>query len=64
MANTGKTIATLLVGAAVGAAVGYIMAMDSEERKESVEKIKEQIARLKNKLKKEQMDLEEEIFNA
>ncbi len=64
MANTGKTIAGFLAGAAIGVAVGYILAMDSEERRESVEKIKEKIAALKNKLKKEQMDLEEEIFNA
>lgn len=53
-----------LAGAAVGVALGYVLAMDGEERRESMEKIKEKIAALKAKLKKEQMDLEEEIYNA
>lgn len=64
MANTGRTIVGFLAGAAVGVALGYVLAMDGEERRESMEKIKEKIAALKAKLKKEQMDLEEEIYNA
>jgi gas vesicle protein len=65
MANTGKTVATLLIGAAVGAAVGYILATDKETRQENMEKIKNRIAELKNKLgKKRPADLEEDIFHS
>lgn len=65
MANTGKTVATLLIGAAVGAAVGYVLATDKEARTENLERIKDRLADLKNKIsKKIPQDLEEEIFNA
>lgn len=65
MANTGKTVATLLIGAVVGAAVGYILATDKETRQENMEKIKNRIAELKNKLgKKMPADLEEDIFHS
>lgn len=64
MANTGKTIATLLIGAAVGAAVGYVLAIDKEKRQEGVDKIKEGLTNLKDRFKKIPTDIEEEIFHA
>lgn len=70
MANTARTVATLLIGAAVGAAVGYILATDEKKRKEDFEKIKGQVNdwtdALKNKadnLKKKAENLEADIFN-
>lgn len=64
MAKTGKTVATLLIGAAIGAAVGYILATDKEQRAETVGKIKDRINGLKEKFSKQTQDLEEEIYNA
>jgi HAMP domain-containing protein len=65
MANTGRTVATLLIGAAVGAAVGYILATDKEKRQENMERIRDRFADLKNKFSKTApQDLEEEIYNA
>lgn len=72
MANTGRTVATLLIGAAVGAAVGYILATDEETRKESLSKVKEQLNDWKEKVKHKAEDLrdkteefsEEKIFNS
>ncbi len=65
MANTGKTVATLLIGAAVGAAVGYVLATDKDTRRETMEGIKDRLVDLKNKIgKKIPQDLEEEIYNA
>lgn len=65
MANTGKTIATLLIGAAIGAAVGYILATDDDTRRENLDRIKNKFTDLKNKLgKKLPHDLEEEIYNS
>jgi gas vesicle protein len=64
MANTGKTVATLLIGAAIGAAVGYILATDKDTRTENVEKIKDRLSSLKNRFNKKSVDLEEEIYNA
>lgn len=71
MANTARTVATLLIGAAVGAAVGYILATDEKKRKEDLDKIKGQVNHwtdaLKNKadnLKKKAEDLEADIFNS
>jgi gas vesicle protein len=64
MANTGKTVATLLIGAAIGAAVGYILATDKDTRQENVEKIKDRLSNLKNRFNKKAVDLEEEIYNA
>lgn len=63
MANTGKTIATFLIGAAVGAAVGYILATDSDTRQESLDKIKDGLNSLKSKFEKKTKDIEEEIYN-
>jgi gas vesicle protein len=63
MANTGKTIATLLIGAAVGAAVGYILATDKETRAENMDKIKDRLSNLKTRFGKKAEDLEHEIYN-
>ena len=63
MANTGKTVAILLIGAAVGAAVGYILATDKDQRQETVDKLKERFNGLKEKYTKKAQDLEEEIYN-
>ena len=64
MANTGKTVATLLIGAAIGAAVGYILATDKDTRQEGLERIKDRLSTLKGKFNKKHVDLEEEIYNA
>lgn len=64
MANTGKTVATLLIGAAIGAAVGYIMATDKEKRGENLDMIKDKLANLKEKFSKKTADLEEDIYSA
>jgi len=64
MANTGKTVATLLIGAAVGAAVGYILATDSDKRQEGMDKIKDRLSNLKTRFGKKTEDLEQEIYNA
>ena len=62
--NTGKTVATLLIGAAVGAAVGYVLATDKDQRAETVDKLKEKLASMKDRFSKKGRDLEEEIYNA
>lgn len=68
MANTGKTVATLLIGAAVGAAVGYVLATDKDQRQETVDKLKDKLSSLqdqvKNRFAKKSQDLEQEIYNA
>ncbi len=68
MANTGRTVATLLIGAAVGAAVGYILATDKEKRQEVVDNLKHKFGNLqdqvKNRFSKKNQDLEQEIYNA
>jgi len=68
MANTGKTVATLLIGAAVGAAVGYVLATDKDSRQETVDKLKEKLSTLQDSVKerftKKAQDLEAEIYNA
>ncbi len=63
MAKIGNTIATLLVGAAVGVAVGYVLATDKETRQEDLEKLKKGLDKLKGKYKKEGAGLEEEIYH-
>lgn len=62
--NAGKTVATLLIGTAIGAAVGYILATDSEKRSEQVEALKDKVNRLKDKLRRKTADIEDEIYNA
>lgn len=64
MAKIGNTIATLLVGAAVGVAVGYVLATDKETRQEDMEKIKKGLNNLKDKFAKKGRDLEEEIYHS
>ena len=63
MGKTGKTIATLLVGAAVGAAVGYILATDKDKRKENIGKLKDRLNTLKDKFGAKAEDIEQEIYN-
>jgi gas vesicle protein len=70
--NAGKTIATFLIGAAVGAAAGYLIGTDKEQREEQFNKITstarknfEQIKdKVKDKLGRKSADLEQEIYNA
>ena len=62
--NTGKTVATLVIGAAIGAAVGYILATDKDTRQEGLDRIKDRLSTLKGKFNKKHVDLEEEIYNA
>lgn len=64
MANTGKTVATLLIGAAIGAAVGYVLATDKDTRQEGMDRIKDQLSSLKDRFSKKTADLEQEIYNA
>lgn len=61
--NVGKAVATLLIGAAVGAAVGYVIATDEDKRTEQLDALKDKINKLKMKLSKQTTDIEEEIFN-
>ena len=62
--NSCKTVATLLIGAAIGAAVGYILATDKDTRQEGLDRIKDRLSTLKGKFNKKHVDLEEEIYNA
>ena len=62
--NAGRTVATLLIGAAVGAAVGYVLGTDKDKRQEQVDRLKNSIDRLKAKLGKKASDIEDEIFSA
>lgn len=64
MAKSGKTIATLIIGAAIGAALGYVLATDKEKRAEDLAGLKDRFNDLKNKLNKKGRELEEDIFNA
>ena len=64
MANTGKTIATLLIGVVAGAAVGYAIATDKETRSEHADAIKDKLNDVKSRFSKKAEDLEEEIYNA
>lgn len=66
MAKIGNTIATLLVGAAIGVAVGYVLATDKETRQEDLEKLKKGLDSLKGKFTKKYNDVEteEEIYHS
>jgi gas vesicle protein len=64
MAKSGKTIATLIIGAAIGAALGYVLATDKEKRAEDLAGLKDRFNDLKSKLNKKGRELEEDIFNA
>ncbi len=67
MAKTSKTIATLLIGAAAGAVIGYLLATDKEKRIEDMEKLKGRINDLKDDLKakmdKHGEDIEHDIYH-
>ncbi len=68
MAKIGNTIATLLAGAAVGVAVGYLLATDTEKRKEDMGKIKKGLSNIKEKFGKQMADhmadhVEEDIYH-
>ena len=60
MAKIGNTIATLLVGAAIGVAVGYVLATDKETREADLEKLKKGLDSLKGKFTKKVSEMEEE----
>lgn len=70
--NAGKTVTTLLIGAAIGAVAGYLLGTEKEQRDEQFEHLKstarknyEQIkGKVKEKLGKKAADIEEEIYNA
>lgn len=64
MAKIGNTIATLLIGAAAGVAVGYLLATDKETRQEDLEKLKKNLNNLKGKFTKKGMDMDEEIYHS
>lgn len=63
MAKLGNTIVTLLAGAAVGVAVGYLLATDKEKRQEDLEKIKNGLNNIKDKVGKKVRDPQEEIYH-
>jgi gas vesicle protein len=64
MAKSGKTVATLLIGAAIGAAVGYLLATDKEKRQEDLSKIKDKFKDIKEKMAKKTEDLEHDIYHS
>ncbi len=64
MAKLGNTIATLLIGAAAGVAVCYVLATDKETRQEDLDKVKKSLAGLKDKFSKKQQELEDEIYHS
>ncbi len=64
MAKVGNAIATLLIGAAVGVAVGYVLATDKETRQEDMDKIKKSLNNLKGKFAKKGLDVEDEIYHS
>jgi len=64
MAKVGNTIASLLVGAAAGIAVGYILATDKDTRKKDLEKLKKSLDSLKGKVAAQHKDMEEEIYHS
>jgi gas vesicle protein len=66
MSKTGSAIASFIFGAAVGVAVGYVLATDKETRQEDMAKLKKSLNALKGKLesKPNSVDLEEEIYHS
>jgi gas vesicle protein len=63
MAKSGNTIAALFAGAAIGVAIGYLLATDKETREEDLKKVKKGINNLKEKFAKKSADVEEEIYH-
>jgi len=51
MARVTKTITTLLLGAAAGAVIGYLLATDKEKRVQDLGKLKDKLSDLKENLK-------------
>jgi len=64
MAKGGKSVAALIIGAAIGTAIGYLLATDKEKRQEDLANIKDKFNDLKEKINKKGRELEEDIFNA
>jgi len=64
MAKTGKTVATLLIGAAIGAAIGYVLATDKDTRTEGMDRLRDRWSSLRDRFSNRTQDLEEEIYNA
>ena len=68
MAKTGKTVSLLLLGVATGVALGYVLATDKESRQENMDRIKDRLGSLRdrvtNRASSQLEDLEEEIYNA
>jgi hypothetical protein len=66
MAKEGKTILSFLAGAAVGVAVGYILATDKETRREDLSKVKNTLNTLKDKFSKKEKAamMDEDIYHA
>ena len=63
MAREGRTIASFVIGATVGIAVGYILATDKETRKDDMTKVKNALNNLKDKFGKKLPITEEDIYN-
>ncbi len=63
MAKSGKTVAALFAGAAIGVAIGYLLATDKETREEDLKKVKKGLNDLKDKFAKKSADVEEEIYH-
>jgi len=63
MAKLTNTIATLLAGAAVGVAVGYLLATDKEKRQEDLEKLKNGIDKIKDKMAGKNEENVEDIYH-
>ena len=68
MAKTGKTVSLLLLGTAIGVAVGYMLATDKEGRQENMDRLKDRWgalrSRTRDRFSNDVEDLEEEIYNA
>ena len=64
MAKTGTTVATLLIGAAIGVAVGYVLATDEQKREEDIDRLKKRLGTLKEKFAKKGEEIEEEIYHS
>lgn len=64
----GKTIAALLVGAALGTAVGYLLGADKEKKNQQLDQLKDSFEsmsdKIKSKFKKTAADIEDEIFSS
>jgi hypothetical protein len=63
MSKVSSTVATLIAGAAVGVAIGYLLATDKEKRKEDMDKVKKGLNNLAEKLGKKGESLEEDIYH-